>query len=79
VRVAEFRATAFFELELQAKRIPWRRFVPEGASVAFRVTCRKSKLYHSDAVAERLAKALIKAIPSARIALGVGSECGPGV
>jgi putative N6-adenine-specific DNA methylase len=79
VRVAEFRATAFFELELQAKRIPWRRFVPEGASVAFRVTCRKSKLYHSDAVAERLAKALIKAIPSARIALGVGSESGPGV
>lgn len=58
VRVAEFRATAFFELELQAKKIPWTRFVARGTRVGFRVTCRKSKLYHSDAVAERFAAAV---------------------
>ncbi|MEO6878966.1 MAG: THUMP domain-containing protein, partial [Gemmatimonadaceae bacterium] len=58
VRVAEFKATAFFELEKQAKQIPWKRFVSSGARVDFRVTCHKSKLYHSDAVAQRFATAV---------------------
>jgi putative N6-adenine-specific DNA methylase len=56
VRVASFRATAFFELEKRAKTIPWKDFLGE-AIPEFRVTARKSKLYHSDAIAERLAKA----------------------
>ena len=63
VRVAEFRATAFFELELHAKRIAWEQFASNGAKVAFRVTCRKSKLYHSDAVAERLAQSVKRRVP----------------
>src|SRR5262245_28849757 len=54
VRVATFHARTFFELERHARRIPWERFVTRGAPVVFRVTCRKSRLYHSDAVAERL-------------------------
>jgi putative N6-adenine-specific DNA methylase len=68
VRVAEFRATAFYELELDAKRIAWDRFVAAGSSVEFRVTCRKSKLYHSDAVAERFIQAVQRLVPSVRIA-----------
>jgi putative N6-adenine-specific DNA methylase len=68
VRVAEFRATAFFELELHAKRIPWDRFVTAGSTVEFRVTCRKSKLYHSDAVAQRFAQAIERRVPGVRIA-----------
>ena len=31
VRVSEFRATAFYELELHAKRIGWDRFVAAGS------------------------------------------------
>lgn len=58
VRAARFRATAFYELELQAKRIAWERFISPGAVVALRVTCRKSKLYHSAAVAERIAESI---------------------
>ena len=58
VRAARFRATAFYELELQAKRIAWERFLPPGRTVALRVTCRKSKLYHSDAVAERFVESI---------------------
>jgi putative N6-adenine-specific DNA methylase len=58
VRVAEFKATAFFELEKQAKQVPWKRFVAPGSGVEFRVTCKKSKLYHSDAVAQRFATAV---------------------
>ena len=56
-RVDEFHASSFHELERRAKRIEWKRFISAGDPVRFRVTCRKSKLYHSDAVAERLARA----------------------
>jgi len=62
VRVATFKATAFFEVEKRAKSIPWRRFVGENRSVEFRVTAKKSRLYHSDAIAERLAKAVRAAL-----------------
>ena len=56
VRVAEFRATAFFELEKQAKRIDWSAWLGKDVAPEFRVTAKKSKLYHSDAIAERLMK-----------------------
>jgi putative N6-adenine-specific DNA methylase len=68
VRVAEIRATAFFELEVQARSIRWDRFVPPGSLVEFRVTCRKSKLYHSDAVAQRFETAIKRGVPGVRVA-----------
>lgn len=58
VRVDEFHASTFHELERKAKQVGWGSFVASGQSVRFRVTCKKSKLYHSDAVAERLAAAV---------------------
>ena len=58
VRVAEFEATTFRDLELIARQIPWERYASRARPVRFRVTCRKSRLYHSDAVAQRLADAL---------------------
>lgn len=58
VRIAAFHASTFHELERRAKKIEWKRFVDDRTPVGFRVTCKKSKLYHSDAVAERFAKAL---------------------
>jgi putative N6-adenine-specific DNA methylase len=57
VRVASFRASAFYELERKARRVPWEGFVPPGAALRFRVTSRKSRLYHEDGIAERLAEA----------------------
>lgn len=54
VRVDEFHASSFHELERRAKKVEWSRYLSRGAAVRFRVTCRKSRLYHSDAVAERL-------------------------
>ena len=62
IRVDEFHASTFHELERRAKKIEWSRFVSSGQTVRFRVTCRKSKLYHSDAVAERLGKAVAAAV-----------------
>jgi putative N6-adenine-specific DNA methylase len=56
VRVASFHAGSFAELERRASRVPWGRFVRGRDRVRFRVTCHKSALYHSDAVAQRLAE-----------------------
>lgn len=53
-----FMARSFAELVEKASRLPWERFLTPGQPVALRVTCRKSKLYHSEAVAERLMTAL---------------------
>ncbi len=58
VHVARFRATTFRDLERHARRVPWHRFAAAGSPVAFQVTARKSKLYHSDAIAERLYNAM---------------------
>lgn len=63
VRLASFRASSFGELERKARNIPWERVLggaprpgPEGPS--FDVTSRKSRLYHTGAVAERLRRSL---------------------
>lgn len=58
IRLAEFPAKAFYELERKAKRVPWAGVVAPGAAVRFRVTSRKSKLYHLDGIAERLLNAV---------------------
>lgn len=67
VRVATFHASAFHELERRAGRLPWEAYVPPGAGIAFRVTSRKSKLYHQDAIAERLAGAAARRVPGAHL------------
>jgi len=54
VRMAQFPARAFYELERKARRVPWDEFLAPGTPVRFRVTSRKSRLYHLDAIAERL-------------------------
>jgi putative N6-adenine-specific DNA methylase len=58
VRMAKFHATSFAELERNAKRVPWERFVGPGREVEFAVTAKKSKLIHTTAIAERLANAV---------------------
>jgi putative N6-adenine-specific DNA methylase len=58
VRIAEFRARTFFELERHARNVEWDQFVEPGAAVRFRVTSSKSKLYHEGAIEERLRAAV---------------------
>jgi putative N6-adenine-specific DNA methylase len=62
VRIAQFRATAFHELQRLSGGVPWERFVVAGAAVRLRVTCHKSRLYHSDGVAERVTGAIMKRV-----------------
>ncbi len=58
VRLGDFYAAAFSELRKKAGRLEWERYLIPGKPIALKVTCRKSRLYHSDAVAERVAGAI---------------------
>ncbi len=58
VRLGEFYTAAFSELRKKASRLPWEYYLAPGQPVALHVTCHKSRLYHSNAVAERVAGAI---------------------
>jgi putative N6-adenine-specific DNA methylase len=60
-RVGDFRARGFAELERRAAKLPWMDYLRAGDEATLRVTCRKSKLYHAGAVAERIAGILTDA------------------
>ncbi|GMV08572.1 MAG: hypothetical protein AMXMBFR55_03060 [Gemmatimonadota bacterium] len=74
VRVDEFRAATFHELEKRTARIDWASWIAPGRGVSLRVTCRKSRLYHSGAVAERVAGVL--APLAGRVVHGTGGAEG---
>ena len=56
--IASFKAENFRELEKKAAEIPWELFLPQDAPPQVHVICKESRLYHSDAVAERFYKEL---------------------
>lgn len=76
VRLATFEARSFAELERHSRQIPWTRVVTPNSDVQFRVTCKKSRLYHSEAVAERLARAVTGAVPGVRTIGAGGTNAG---
>ena len=55
--IASFKAENFRDLEKKAVEIPWELYLPPVPvtpdTVPVHVTCKHSRLYHSDAVAER--------------------------
>ncbi len=58
LKIGSFKALHFKELVEKTSRFPWEIYFSEAKAVKIRVTCRRSKLYHSQAVAERLIKAI---------------------
>lgn len=58
VRLGEFQATAFAELRQKASTLEWEKYLVPRQPIALRVSCHKSRLYHSDAVAERVTGAI---------------------
>jgi putative N6-adenine-specific DNA methylase len=74
VRIAGFHASSFAELERRARKVEWEQWIPAGGNVKFRVTCRKSRLYHSDAVAERLMGAAANHCASASFEIAAKDE-----
>jgi putative N6-adenine-specific DNA methylase len=66
VRLAAFHARTFAELERHASKVPWADILAPDGAVHFRVTSKKSKLYHEDGIAERLERAATAAVPRLR-------------
>jgi len=57
-RFESFGAVGFPELIRKTARLPWENYLKPGQPVRLRVTCHKSKLYHSGAVADRVVEAV---------------------
>jgi putative N6-adenine-specific DNA methylase len=55
-RVSHFRARSFAEVEAGAAATPWFDFASPERAVRFAVTSHRSRLYHTDAIAERFAR-----------------------
>jgi putative N6-adenine-specific DNA methylase len=76
VRIGEFNAAAFSELDKKASRLPWRNYVSAGRRVAVRVTTQASKLYHKKGIAERVVKSISGAVGGEVLTAAVASEDG---
>lgn len=56
IRLGRFVARTFEDLVAGATRVPWSAWVTSQTTFVVRTTCRQSRLYHSDAVATRVAE-----------------------
>lgn len=78
IRMGTFHAAAFSELEKKSSRLPWEKYLSPGRGISVRATCHKSRLYHSDAVIERVVGAIglrLGSIPSHQVSKDLeGSE-----
>lgn len=58
VRIAAFRAMHLSQLDKRARRLPWDTFLSAGEAVRVETSCKSSRIYHSGAATQRIAKAI---------------------
>jgi putative N6-adenine-specific DNA methylase len=58
VRIASFRAMHLAQLDKRARKVAWADLLLADLPVAVEATCRKSKIYHDGAAAQRVATAI---------------------
>ena len=58
LRVGRFHATHPAQLFQKTSRLPWAEVLQPDVPLRIRVTCRKSRIYHSGAAEERIRKAI---------------------
>ncbi|ETX15842.1 RNA methyltransferase [Roseivivax halodurans JCM 10272] len=58
VRIGGFHAPHLAQLDKRARKFPWAETLRTGVPVKVDVTCRKSKIYHAGAAAQRIEGAL---------------------
>ncbi len=58
LRLCRFRARHFAELVRKASRCSWEDYITEDLPVKVRVTSKRSKLYHTKAIEERILRAV---------------------
>jgi putative N6-adenine-specific DNA methylase len=52
MRIGEFKATNFMQLEKKLSGFPWELFLPAGSRPEINTSAKQSRLYHKDAIAE---------------------------
>lgn len=58
VRLAVFHTTQFSDLVKKTRKLEWENYLSPKSKIQIRTTCRKSKLYHSAAVSQRVHNAI---------------------
>ena len=59
-RIGEFRVSHLAQLDKLAHAFPWKKFLRHDVPVSVEATCKKSKIYHSGAAAQRFETAIKK-------------------
>ncbi len=62
VRANIFKATNFGELVDKSSKFNWEAYIQPDTIIKIRTTCKKSRLYHSDAVTERVIQGIKKRV-----------------
>lgn len=65
VRFSELRCRDFPTLYRKALQLPWGRYIKPGTRLQVRATCRRSRLQHTERIAETLQKAMARALGGA--------------
>jgi putative N6-adenine-specific DNA methylase len=60
MRIDQFKATSFRQIEKKAPEIPWELYLPSKSSPQIHTTTQHCRLYHTDAIGERLIKGISK-------------------
>ncbi len=64
LRMGRFKADSFEKLEKKIRGIDFALFLPKNCDLKFSVTARKSRLYHSDAIAQRCEAIILEQLKS---------------
>ncbi len=65
LRLGSFHASKFVELARKSGNLAWDKFIVKDRPIALRVTSHRSRLYHTGAVAERVASGLSERLGAA--------------
>lgn len=65
-RIAQFHVSHLAQLDKLSRQVPWLALLPEQVDFAVDATCRKSKIYHNGAAAQRVATAISAATHGVR-------------
>lgn len=58
LRIASFRAMHLAQLDKRARKVDWPAWIAPGTAIRVEATCRKSRIYHDRAAAQRIARAV---------------------
>lgn len=61
-RIGSFRAMHLAQLDKRARKFPWSSFLRTDVPVHVEASCTRSRIYHSEAAAQRIARAITEAL-----------------